>query len=274
MTTRPILFGDEKLRSIGVVPYEELWVEKLAPDSPAALAGIKKGDRITALGGKKLYDYYDYADQIEKIGTESTTLSYSRDGKEYSVQLTPELVKIDKEGETAPEIGLTFEMQTEIIHQDPVSQIVDAAVLTWRTLTTLVNPASDIKITHMSGPPGIAWMIHRLSGDIRQLLFFIVLINVNLAILNLLPLPVLDGGQIVIATLNKLRGKPLPAKLIAGIQNAFALLLLGLMAYIMCFADVPRVGREWKEENALKKAQSDQIEPVFSPLTAPEKPAQ
>jgi regulator of sigma E protease len=118
----------------------------------------------------------------------------------------------------------------------------------------------------MSGPPGIAWMIHRLSGDIRQLLFFIVLINVNLAILNLLPLPVLDGGQIVIATVNKLRGKSLPVKWIAGLQNAFAVLLLLLMAYIICFADVPRVGREWKEENAFKKAQSDQIEPVFQPV--------
>ncbi len=265
-TTHPILFGNEKLRSIGIIPYEELFVEKVSPNSPAARAGLQKGDQITAIGGQKLYDYYDYATLTENLGTATTSLTYLRGGQEYSVNLAPELVKIDKEGQTAPEFGMEFQMQTEIIHQDPISQIVDAAVLTWRTLTTLVNPSSDIKITHMSGPPGIAWMIHRLSGDIRQLLFFIVLINVNLAILNLLPLPVLDGGQIVIATVNKLRGKSLPVKWIAGLQNAFAVLLLLLMAYIICFADVPRVGREWKEENAFKKAQSDQIEPVFQPV--------
>ena len=64
------------------------------------------------------------------------------------------------------------------------------------------------------------------------MLAFFVLFNVNLAVLNMLPLPVLDGGHIVMAILESVRGKPLPARFLEMIQGGFALLLMGFMLYI------------------------------------------
>jgi regulator of sigma E protease len=259
----PVLYGDEHLRSLGILPFERLLVEKVDKNSPAESVGIQAGDEIIAFGEKPLYDFYDFQTALEANKDAPTSLIYRRAGKEISLPITPKIVKISRKGETTPSIGVEFKMETVIIHQNPFEQITDAAVLTWRTLTTLVNPSSDIKLTHLSGPPGIAWMIYRLSDDLRRLLYFIIIINVNLAILNLLPLPVLDGGQIVVATINKLRGKNLPVQTVIVLQNIFAVVLLVLMVYVMCFADLPRVHRQWKEQQAYKAQLRDAIEPVF-----------
>ena len=76
-----------------------------------------------------------------------------------------------------------------------------------------------------------------------DLLWMIALINVNLAIFNLLPIPVLDGGHMLFATISKLIGRPLPKKFMENIQSAFMILLLGFVIYISFF-DVSRVGRD------------------------------
>jgi len=76
-----------------------------------------------------------------------------------------------------------------------------------------------------------------------DLLWFTALINVNLAILNLLPLPVLDGGHMLFATIAKCIGRPLPIKLMESLQIAFVVLLLGMMLYVSRF-DIETVGRD------------------------------
>lgn len=265
LLAHPILSGPEKLRSLGILPREDLLVGEVLPNSPAALAGFSHGDHITTVNGHPVYNYYDYSTLLEKNGTTPVTLTYTRAEKTFTTTLTPQMVTVSKKGDQEPLIGLSFDPQVVIVHQDPITQIVDAASLTWRTLTTLVNPSSDIKLSHMSGPPGIAWIIHRLSADLRQLLSFILIINVNLAILNMLPLPVLDGGHIVIATLNRIRQKTISVQTIAMMQNLFSILLLGLMVYVIFFADVPRVGREWKEEAKYNQQAQEALQPVFSP---------
>ena len=101
------------------------------------------------------------------------------------------------------------------------------------------------------GAPGIMRLLHHFStNDFRRLLWFIVLLNINLAILNLLPIPVLDGGQILFAILEKIRGKVLPLRWILTIQNAFVILFLGLMAYVIFF-DL----RRWQGDIEAKQAQ-------------------
>ena len=89
---------------------------------------------------------------------------------------------------------------------------------------------------HLMGAPGIMRLLHKFStDDFRRLLWFMVLLNINLAILNLLPIPVLDGGHILFACIEKLLRRPLPQKFVIAVQNVFVFLFLGLMAYVIFF---------------------------------------
>lgn len=264
LSAQPILSGPEKLRSLGLLPQEDLFVGQIFKDSPAQRTGVKTGDQILSINTHPIRTYYDYDKLLRENGLNPLQLKILRDKIEQTFTIAPRKVKISQDGQEQALLGFSLEPKIITVYQNPIEQIVGAASLTWRTLTTLVHPDSDIKLSHLSGPPGIAWAIYRLSTDFRQVLSFIVLINVNLAILNLLPLPVLDGGHIVLATINKFRRKPLPVTYIIVLQNIFTVALLGLMIYVIFFSDVPRLGREWKDVMQERKESKLMITPDFS----------
>jgi len=137
-----------------------------------------------------------------------------------------------------------------VIHPTPWAQISDDVVATFRTLGALLSPSSDIGPSKLSGPIGIARALHQQAQwDFRRVLWFVILINVNLAIFNLLPIPVLDGGQVVFATISRLRRRELPANFIVATQGAFFLLIVSLILYVTVF-DVQRWVRDAKAERA------------------------
>lgn len=259
----PLLYGPENLRSLAILPAEELYVGQVFKNSPAQKAGVERGDQIIAINGEEISTYYEFSNLVGQDAGAPLELQLKRGEELISYTIAPQEVIVNKEGEQKAMLGFGLAPKIITIHQDPITQIVDAAALAWRTLSSLVNPNSDIGINHLSGPPGIAWIIHRLSYDIRQVISFILIINVNLAILNMLPLPVLDGGQIVIATINRLRRKPISVNLIATMQNIFTIFLLGVMVYVIFFADIPRVKRDWDQERMTLKAAEEMIEPIF-----------
>jgi regulator of sigma E protease len=98
----------------------------------------------------------------------------------------------------------------------------------------------------LSGPVGIAggWWQEIIHGGVRRGLWFAVLLNINLAIINLLPLPILDGGHILLSVLEAIRRKPLNARVVHAVSTAFAVLLITFMLYVTFF-DIQRltVGR-------------------------------
>jgi len=91
------------------------------------------------------------------------------------------------------------------------------------------------------------------EAGLRTVLRLTILINVNLAILNLLPIPVLDGGQIVFATIGRLRGRSLPANFIMTTQSVFVVLILSLVVYISFF-DVKRWSRDARDSHTVAPA--------------------
>ena len=93
----------------------------------------------------------------------------------------------------------------------------------------------------------------------RRVLWFSVILNVNLALLNMLPLPVLDGGHITLSLIEAIRRRPVSVKLLNSIQSGFAALLIGFMVYIAFFDT-----GDW-----LRSARADRVEPiVFAPVGA------
>lgn len=141
--------------------------------------------------------------------------------------------------------------QTVILHLNPLQQFYGNVKLTLVVLNALISPKSDVHLKNLAGPITIGRVIHRLSHiDFRQLLSFIVFININLAILNLLPIPVLDGGHMLMATIARLRGKPLPVRVMTSIQGTFMIGFLCLMFYILFFDSL----RWWGDEQAQNEA--------------------
>lgn len=167
--------------------------------------------------------------------------------------------------QTTVMLGLIQDTTPKIVHLSPWTQIKKSIQTTFNVLKSLINPHSDIHLNNLMGPPGIMRILHTFSSiDLRLVIAFSVLLNINLAILNLLPLPILDGGQILFATINRFKKRPLSPRLIRGLQECFILLLFGTMIYISFF-DI----RRWRSDHIQAKQQtlyqSFYIEPHFNP---------
>ena len=149
-------------------------------------------------------------------------------------------------------LGYVLENVTVVSYPSIWAQFKDSLVRTYNALSSLVNPKSDIGINSLAGPVDIGRVIYKLSfADISLVISFAVLLNINLAILNMMPIPVLDGGHIMFAAIAKLRGKPLPPTFFAGIQGIFTLLFLSLMVYIVYYGFM-----RWDGDSALEQNSS------------------
>ena len=259
LTVYPLLWGEEKMRDAGVLPAEDLTADAILPDSPAAAAGVKAGDRILALDGIPVFNRGLVSEHLAKNPNRATEFLFDRGGRKITLAVQPRLET--EPGATKPvaRIGLRYRENVVILHPTPWQQIADDIGTTFRTLGALLSPTSDIGPSKLSGPIGIARQLHQeAQWDFRRALWFVILVNVNLAIFNLLPIPVLDGGQIAFATVARLRRRELPANFIVAAQSAFMLLLLSLVLYVSFF-DVQRWRRDLK---------ADRVE-----LAAPAQPA-
>lgn len=262
-TVFPETSGPEESRIIGISSANKFIVSKLYPNSPAEKAGLLPGDEFIALDGQKLYSNFTYVEYLDQHAEKPVTLTYLRNGVEHKTTLAPETVTITTDGKTRADIGAQFARNSTVVRINPFRRLYDDVRNTFRVLGALLNPSSNIGIGSLSGPIGIANILYQAAiYDIRWMLAITALININLAIMNLLPLPILDGGHMAFATIAKLTGRPVPLRLVEGAQKAFVLLFLGLFLFVG-FKDVIRVRDNISDERQYKKAQSTLIEPVY-----------
>ncbi len=236
----PVLAGDEKIRRVGISPGFELLVQAVAPDSIAAKAGFQPEDEILRFDDEIILNPLAFQSHLDATTAQATRAVVRRNGQEVTLTIPPRPAAT---GGTY--LGLTLTTGFRMVHLSPFEQIADVARWTIRTLKSLISPSSDVGLNKMSGPVGIARILHSAAEvGMRAVLMITILLNVNLAIFNLLPLPVLDGGQMLFATITKLRGRALPVNFIAAAQSVFLVLLLSMVAYVTLFSDVPRIFRE------------------------------
>ncbi len=144
-----------------------------------------------------------------------------------------------------------------VAHPGPVEQVYNSITSTLNTIGAVASPKSDVKLQHMSGPVGIGRIYYLLFQSERgwQLaLWFSVILNVNLAILNMLPIPVLDGGHIVLAIIESIRRKPVNMRVLEFVQTACAVLIIGYMVYVSFFDIGDLVGRDHDEPRPAAQA--------------------
>ncbi|MGC6424873.1 MAG: RIP metalloprotease RseP [Lentimonas sp.] len=242
LTVYPVLIdvGIDSIRSIGVAPGTDLLVLQVQENMPAFQAGMLPGDQIHALDGQEVTSSAFLSLYLDKHETGTIDVTVIRDGQEIVLPIEPKVAT----GENKPRFGFayTYQAAKERVHSNPVEQIVAMARTMKQTLVALVSPKSDVSIGNMSGPIGI---VHGLTSMARygwiDLVWFLALINVNLAILNLMPVPVLDGGHMAFATVGKLTGRPVPRKIMEYSYTVCIVILLSFMVYVS-YRDILRVG--------------------------------
>lgn len=224
-------------------------------DSPAAKAGLQKGDLILAADGKPV----TVTGLIDYIGTKPgtpVTLKVRRDTRDFELQATPQLATIADTGEQRALIGFTpgtgdgmgfLPMgKYRVIHPGPIEQLRAGVMSIVNTLDAVLSRKSGISVQHMGGPVMMMNAYYTMLSSpegLRMALWFSVVLNVNLALLNLLPIPVLDGGHITLAIVEAIRRKPVNVKFLEFVQTGCALMIIGFMVFIAFFdvQDLPFV---------------------------------
>ncbi|HEY1583414.1 MAG TPA: RIP metalloprotease RseP [Chthoniobacterales bacterium] len=226
----------KSVRQVLIYPATTPVIEEVQPKTPAAAAGLKHGDIILGFDGTRIYSPVALADYVEKHGGKPILLAVQRGGEHLNLTVTPEILPNEK----TPRIGIAWDTsgQTTIAHPNPIEQVYNSVTSTLDTIGAVASPKSDVKLQHLSGPLGIFRIYYLLFENERgwQLaLWFSVILNVNLAILNMLPIPVLDGGHIVLALVEAVRRKPVNMRVLEFIQTGCAVLIIGYIAYISFF---------------------------------------
>ena len=222
----------EGLRKLGfeMYPAQTAVVNKVIEGGPAARAGIRPGDIIRSVNGVRVWNPAAVKAAVDS-GRESLVLGVEdSQGKARTVRLRPEKAMNRQERM----MGVVWKPnEIQITHPNPLEQIGSAAGMVFRTLNALVSPASSVGVKHLSGPLGIfERLVSLLQTDPRLVIYFSVILNVNLAVLNLLPIPVLDGGHIMFSIIEAFRQRQMQAKTIERIQTAFVILLAGFFVLV------------------------------------------
>jgi len=242
LTAHPVLVTSEDIRTLGVQPGTDLVVSMVQENMPAFEAGMLPGDQPIALNGEPITSAAFLSVYLKNHPGGSIEVTLLREGQEVILPIEPRIAP----GEDSPRFGFAYyyEAQTERVHRNPFEQITIMANTMKMTLVALVSQKSDVKVRNMSGPVGI---VHGLTTMARygwiDLVWFLALINVNLAIFNVLPIPVLDGGHMLFATISKITGRPLPRRIMEGAYTACIVMLLSFVVYVSFF-DVKRVGQD------------------------------
>ncbi len=232
----------KSLRKIQVEAYHTPIVSQVVSNSPASRAGLQRGDEIVEVNGTKLLSNGGLGDYIEANPGATLKLKVLRQGQPIEITTKPEVpLNAEKPEDARPRIGIGWDLsggRMTLVHPSVTEQIVGSVDALVSTVGALISRKSDIKAQHLSGAVkiiNIYYILFQSEYGWRQALWFSVILNINLALLNLLPIPVLDGGHIVLSIIEGIRRRPVNARLIGYIQTACAMLLIGYMLYVTFF---------------------------------------
>ncbi len=218
-------------------------------DTPAERAGLIKGDRITEIDGISINQWDEMTKIVHKSPGKKLKFMINRKDRVFYTEIIPEKKNVKDLFGEVKEIGLigikpsgsTFIKKASFINaiHDSIARTGEISVLTVVSIVKLIQRV--IPMDTIGGPI----MIVQLAGEqaskgLMNFFIFIAIININLGILNLLPIPILDGGHILFLGIEKIRGKPINEKIISISQKIGLAFLLTLMVFVI-YNDIMRL---------------------------------
>jgi len=223
--------SSEQYGAIGWLPDQPIIVTELEPDMPAAKAGLKLGDDIVAVNGIPMRSLFSVIHFLQRNASKPVDVTAIRNGQQVNLQMTP--VQTEEGGKKSYRLGF----RSEPVHVDklPFAQALDRSLEENKKYSVLIVDLVQKMVQHkvsikqMEGPIGIA----RASGDAARqpgwtpLLSLMAMISLNLGIFNLLPIPILDGGIIMLLIIEAIMRRDISMRIKERIyQTAFVFLLL------------------------------------------------
>jgi len=239
---------------IGLKPWRPLipaLIGRIADGSAAARAGLRSGDEVLAIEGQAIAGWGELVAQVRDAAGRSLRFEVLREGQRLSVDVTPD--EINENGERFGRIGVAvaeplqggLSMFAEVRY-GVVEGLVKAVRQTWETSVLSLQMigrmiTGEVSWKNISGPVTIA----DYAGQTAQLglshyLKFVALISISLGVLNLLPIPVLDGGHLLYYTVEIIKGGPIPERIMEIGQQIGLTLLIMLMAFAF-YNDINRL---------------------------------
>ncbi len=221
---------------LGMSPGSRVVIEKVRPDSPAQRAGLASGDVVLAVNGAPVSRLDAFVRAVKAHAGEPLELSIERRGAILHLSVRPER---DEDG--VPRIGVTLGVRSEQPRERLRRGLLEGAAWgfqrTWEmtTMTLAVvgkMVTAAIPADNLGGPIAIAQLAGRTAEiGLVSFLSFLALISVNLGVLNLMPVPILDGGHLVYLAIEKLRGRPLSPRVMEWTQTVGLALIIALMVF-------------------------------------------
>jgi regulator of sigma E protease len=239
-------------RGIGLYVYRPELPARLGKieTGPAAAAGLEPGDLILKVESETVNSWHDFASRIRSRPKRETRLTVRRGGQELMITVTPNARKIEDKTigliGVRPEIPELPDEVKAVVRFGPLKSLSVAAEQTWTmsvlTLEMLYRMLKlEISSRNISGPLTIAQAAgYSAQLGIDRFLMFLALVSISLGVLNLLPIPVLDGGHLLYYVFEAIRGKPLSETIQAWGQQIGIILLVGLMV-LAFYNDITRI---------------------------------
>jgi regulator of sigma E protease len=250
--TDPIFGERREVWDIGAGPQLIPQISSVLPDSPAQRAGLQTGDVVLAVGGQPVFTPEDLVEAIRTRPGQPLPITVERDGQTLPLTVTPRAVteKSPTTGQESTVGKIDAGIATKSVRFEPYGPLAsvehgvvrtwDVTVLTLKGFWKLVS--RQIDSSNIGGPIQIATEAGRQAKEgLGPLAIFTAFISVNLAVLNLLPVPMLDGGHLFFFLIEAVLGRPLSLKKREAAQQLGFVLLMLLMVYAL-WNDLNRLG--------------------------------
>ncbi|MBI3024666.1 MAG: RIP metalloprotease RseP [Candidatus Tectomicrobia bacterium] len=224
------------LLHLGGIPVPGTWVGGVLPGSPALAAGLRAGDHIVAIDGQPVQKWNELVETVREKAGRRLALQVERSGQRLMLPITP-----TSKGEDGKELGygrIGISLGTGVVteYYGPVEAIGQSFVQNYRiarlTVVSLYAMIARIIPADIGGPIRISVVAaEQAQRGLRHLIMFTILLSVNLAILNLLPIPILDGGHILFLFIEAVRGRPLSLRVRETAMQVGTVLLIALMIF-------------------------------------------
>ena len=227
------------------LPSENVVVSKISKNSPAALVDIRPDDRVIKINGKKINSSEAFIAEANKNRGREVSLNILREGVDIEKKLTPR-IKVPK-GEGAIGVSITdIEIKKYNWLEAPIYGTIEAGKFSFMILQGLFNMVSDFVTTGskpegVAGPIGVAQLTGQaVSFGLYAVLWFMAILSLNLAVLNILPIPALDGGRFFFQIIELITRKKVSPRHEALAHGIGLVVLLGLML-VITFFDISRL---------------------------------